>query len=116
AHADLPHLDARLVLARQVLDQLAEIDALLGEEVEDDALAAEEVLDVHQLHLQAALLHEALAGLQLALLQLVQAPALRAVAVADGPDDAPLGRLAEQLGGARRGGAEDGAQLVAALR
>ena len=72
ADADLPHLDARLVLAGQVLDQLAEIDPLFRQEVENDPLAAEQVLDVDQLHLEAALGHKVLASLQLAAFRLAQ--------------------------------------------
>ena len=93
ADADLPHLDARLVLAGQVLDQLAEIDALLGQEIEDDPLAAEQVLDVHQLHLQCAAARQPLAGFQLLLFLLAEPRPLLAVLVGQRADDPARGRL-----------------------
>ena len=99
AHADLPHLDARLILAGQVLDQLAEIDALLGQEIKDDALAAEQVLDIDQFHLQTPLLHETDARLQLAFLDLVQPFALGAIAFREQPNDSAARRLGDQLDG-----------------
>ena len=46
----------------QVLDELAEIDALLGKIVKDDALPAEEDLDVHQVHLEKPAGDQFLAG------------------------------------------------------
>ncbi len=103
ADADLPHLDARLVLAGQVLDQLAEIDALLGQEVEDDPLAAEQVLDVHQFHLQMALADEALAGRQFVGLDGVQSIQCGLVLVGQPAQDAAVRRLGQQLHGPRVG-------------
>jgi len=35
----------------EILDQFPEIDALVGQEIENDPLAAKEVLHVHQVHL-----------------------------------------------------------------
>src|SRR5262249_58961918 len=52
ADADLPQLDARLEVAGEVLNQFAEVDALPGEGVKYDPLAAEEVFDIDQSHLQ----------------------------------------------------------------
>ncbi len=45
----------------QVLDQVAEVDASLGGEVEDDLGAVEGVFGAHQLHLHVAGLHAFLA-------------------------------------------------------
>src|SRR5262249_21671675 len=42
ADTDLAHFDAGLVFPSQVLDQVAEIDPLLRQEVEHDAFAAEQ--------------------------------------------------------------------------
>ena len=44
AVADLLHLDARVQGLRQVAHQIAEVDALLGEEVEDHLRAVEDAL------------------------------------------------------------------------
>src|SRR5436190_5937307 len=102
AHADLAHLDAHAEVRREVADQLAEIDPRLGGVVEDQPRAVEHVLDLRQLHRQAALadleLRDAL-GLLLAL-RLLQP--LHHVVLARAPDDhlrriggrlAPLGQL-----------------------
>ena len=62
ADADLPHLDPGLERAGQVLDQLAEVDPLLGQVVEDHPLAAEDDLDVDQVHLEPSLGDELAAG------------------------------------------------------
>jgi len=43
----------------QVLDELTEIDALLGGKVEHSLLAAEQVLDADRLHLEVELLDQA---------------------------------------------------------
>ena len=58
ADADLPHLDPRLKIARQGFDEVAKVDAVLGEVEKDDPFAAEDVLDVDQFHLQPALSDE----------------------------------------------------------
>src|SRR5262249_55086842 len=65
---------------------------------------------------ELALADEAVAGLQLDALLLLDALALLAVAVAQAADDAPLSRLGEHLDGLRHRRAEDVADLVAALR
>src|SRR5207342_3462536 len=54
ADADLPQLDPAVEARRQVLHQLAEVDAVLGREVERDAVTAEADLDLGQVHLQLA--------------------------------------------------------------
>ena len=51
-------------MARQVLDQLAEIHALVRSEIEDDLAAVERVLHVHKLHIQLVLLDLLLADLE----------------------------------------------------
>ena len=53
AHADLAQLDAGVEDAGQILDQLAEVHAAVGGEVEHDLGAVEGILGLHQLHFQA---------------------------------------------------------------
>src|SRR5262245_38699241 len=72
AHANLPHFDARVKLARQVADQFAKVDPFLGDEKEDEPLAAKEILDVDKVHLQFTVANESLAFLEGKLLFLVQ--------------------------------------------
>ena len=59
ADADLPHFDPRLKLAGQLPHQLAKIDPVLGQVVDHDPLAAEQVLDVDQLHVELLLARSA---------------------------------------------------------
>jgi hypothetical protein len=54
AYSDLAHLDPRLEDAGQVLHQLAKIDALLREIIEDNSFTAVNQLDVNQIHLKPA--------------------------------------------------------------
>ena len=51
-HANLPHFDACLKLFGQISDQLAKINTSFGQKVDDDSFAAENSLDIDQLHLQ----------------------------------------------------------------
>jgi len=53
AGADLAELDAGVEFVSKVTDEAAEIDALFGGEVEEDAFAAEDVFDVDDFHGQA---------------------------------------------------------------
>src|SRR5262249_49995105 len=69
--ADLPHFDPRLELASQVLDQLAEIDPLLRQEIKDDPLSPQQRLDVHECHGKLSGLDKSLAGLKRLLTQLL---------------------------------------------
>ena len=55
AHADLAQLDARVEMPGQILDQLAEVHALVRREVKDHLAAVERVLHVHELHVQPVL-------------------------------------------------------------
>ena len=55
AHADLPHLDARAELRRELAHELAEIDAAFGREIEDQPRTVERLLDARELHAEAAL-------------------------------------------------------------
>ena len=114
-HADLAHFDARAILAGQVLDQLAEIDALLGQEKEDHPLAAEEMFDVDELHLQLTLLDELLAALQGALFPLAGGAGLGKVFGAHDADDLARRRFSQELNGAGRGLTQDLGHLDAAL-
>src|SRR5690606_5964282 len=59
AGADLAHLDARAVDLAEAADELAEVDALLAEVEERQALAAEDGLDLDDLHRQAEFLDDA---------------------------------------------------------
>ena len=55
AHADLPQLDARAEHGREILDELAEIDAAIGREIEHDLVHVERVLDIDELHRELVL-------------------------------------------------------------
>ncbi len=55
ARADLPHLDARVKLGRELADQLAKIDAPFGGEIKNQPRPVEQLLDARQLHLEPAL-------------------------------------------------------------
>jgi hypothetical protein len=57
AHADLLELDARAEHRREVAHELAEVDALLGREVEGDLLAVPLPLGVGELHDEAVGAH-----------------------------------------------------------
>eukprot|EP00913_Durusdinium_trenchii_P008773 g8239.t1 len=52
ANADLPHLDTCAELLRERFDEISKVDPFLGQIVHDDAFAAEEMLDIDELHLQ----------------------------------------------------------------
>jgi len=64
AHTDLAQLDPALELRREVAHQVAEVDAMLGGEVERDAVAAERHLDLGEVHLELAQLDPLLAVLE----------------------------------------------------
>src|SRR5262249_46895408 len=55
AHADLAHLDARAEFGGELADQLAEIDAAVGGEIENQLRAVERLLHARELHAEAAL-------------------------------------------------------------
>ena len=61
AHADLTQLDARMILAHQIHDQLAEINARGRGEIEDELAAIVQAFHIHQLHVQSAV-HDASAA------------------------------------------------------
>ena len=63
ANADLTHLNPSLKLARQRPNQVAKIDSVLRQIINDDSLAAEEMLDVDQLHVETHVLDLLLADL-----------------------------------------------------
>ena len=52
-HPDLAELDAHLEDRDEVLDQLAEVDAVLSREEEEDLLLVQEVVGAHELHSRA---------------------------------------------------------------
>ncbi len=116
ADADLAHFDTGTIFASQVLDQFAKIDAFLGQKIEDDAFTAEEVLDVHQLHLQVALLDELAATGELGDLLLVDLEGQLVVRDRHGADDLSTGRLAEQCHRPRRRLAQHVAGFLTAVR
>src|SRR5207244_3107370 len=62
ARADLAHLDPRVELAREVADQLAKVDALVGVEIDGHAARRGLHLDVHDLELEPAPARHLLAG------------------------------------------------------
>src|SRR5262249_45692238 len=115
ADADLAHLDARLVGAGQVAHQLAEIDALLGQEVKDDALAAKEVLHVHQLHLEPALADKALTDRQFLDLGDLQALQCAPVFLGHAAHNPAVSWFGEQLYGPDAGLTQHLADFEAAL-
>ena len=57
-HTDLAHVHANVEVRGEILDELTEINAILGGEVEHGFLATEEVLDPHGLHLETVLLYQ----------------------------------------------------------
>ncbi len=115
AHANLAHLDARPVFARQILDQIAEIDALLGQEIKDEPIAAEKLLDIDQFHLQSAFMDEVAAAEERLGLASLAGQQLLAVGVIQEANDAPFRWLLNELHGAWRRVAKDFADLQAAL-
>src|SRR5262249_49864557 len=54
AHPDLAQLDPAPEAGGEVLDELAEVDPMLGREVEGDPVAGERHLDLGQVHLEVA--------------------------------------------------------------
>src|SRR5262252_1283076 len=54
-HTDLPHLDTRTEFGGKLAHELAEIDAAVGGEVENQLRAVERLLDARELHAEAAL-------------------------------------------------------------
>ena len=54
---DLAHFDAGVILAGEFVDQFAEVHSMFGQEVEYDPLAAEEVFDGHQFHIERQILY-----------------------------------------------------------
>lgn len=64
ADADLAHLDPGLERAGEILDQFAKVDPLLRQVIEHHSFAAEDDLDVNQVHLEPATGDELLARLE----------------------------------------------------
>ena len=96
-------------------DQLAEIDPAFGQVVDDDPLAAEDVLDVDQLHLQAELGDVLLADVEFALGLLADAAGFELVFGRHRAEDVPLGRVFQGGDGRVVGLAEHLARLQAAV-
>jgi len=105
AHTDLPQFDPRLKLAGQELHQFAEVHPFVGQEIKHDALAAEQVFDVDQFHLQAHLADLVAADIVLAVAGLAEVLDALAVVVGEWSDDLPAGRLGDHRDGLRRTGA-----------
>src|SRR5712691_12061358 len=55
ANTDLPHLDPRPELRRELAHELAEVDPAVGGEIEEQLRSVERLLDACQLHPQSAL-------------------------------------------------------------
>ncbi len=53
---DLSHFDAGVILVGEFVDQFAEVHSMFRQEVKYDPLAAEEVFDGHQFHIELHLL------------------------------------------------------------
>ena len=83
----------------EIADQLAEIDARFGRVVEDEARAVEEVLDLRQLHRQAALADLELRDALRVLLALLLLQPLDDVVARRAPDD-DLRRVGRRAGAA----------------
>ena len=64
AHANLSELDARAKHGGQILDELAEVNAPVRREVEDDLIQVERALDIDEFHRQAMQLDLLLADLE----------------------------------------------------
>ena len=134
ADANLAHLDAHPEVRGQIAHQLAEVDARLGRVIEDEARAVEHVLDLRQLHRQAALADLELRDALRLLLALLLLQPLHDVVPAGAADDdlrriggrlAPLGELrrharhgAERrpFGASRRPSARPGTTSVDEIR
>src|SRR5206468_3410443 len=54
-HTDLPHLDARVELSRQLTYELPKIHSAFGGEIENEPCAVERLLGLRELHSQATL-------------------------------------------------------------
>src|SRR5262249_16681056 len=99
AHPNLAELNAGLIFASKILDQVAEIHSLFRQEVKNNTLAAEEVFDVDQFHLELALRNEILASKELlpfVLMKLVEADKVRGGQRAE---DLATGRFAQEFHG-----------------
>src|SRR5207248_6198215 len=55
ADADLPHLDSRAELGRELADELPEVDASVSGEIKNQFRAVERLLDARQLHAETPL-------------------------------------------------------------
>ena len=84
-------------LLGQAFDEFAEIDAFVGQEEEDDPLAAEKVLHVDQLHRQLLFGDHVPADFVLFLLQFAQLGDANLVFGVHDPDDLPVRGL-RQIG------------------
>ena len=115
ADADLPQLDPPLKFPGQVFDQLAEVHALFRQEVKDNPLAAEQVLDVHQLHLKLAVFDETAAGLHFLPFGFLEAIQLLTIIRGDEAKNLPVRRLRKQLDDLRLGLREHLSDFLAAL-
>ena len=57
ACSDLSHFDAGVILVCEFVDQVAEVHSMFGQEVEYDSLAAEQVFDGDQFHIELHILY-----------------------------------------------------------
>src|SRR5262249_32757408 len=115
ARADLAHLDAGAELASQVADELAEVHALLGVEVDGRAARARREFHVDDLHGQPMLARLPLARDDGALLALAPLAPLADLGLGRRADDALIRTIAFELG-QRPSRATDLAHDLAGLR
>ena len=116
ADANLPHFDARLKFAGELLHQLAKVDAVLGQVVDDNSLAAKHMLDIDQLHRQFEFGHVAAARFELVLLAEFHAAHFAVILGAHHPQDLALRRIVEFREGVVGGLTQNFAHLQAAIR
>ena len=89
ARPDLPHLDSRPVPLRQFLNKLAKVDPRRRPKVEDDPLAAEQVLRGHDLHVEAQLVYDRGTMVHIVAQVGVQVVVLVDILLGGPPQDAP---------------------------
>ena len=115
AYPDLAKFDACVALAGQVFNEFAEVYSLLGQEEEDDPLAAEEMFDVYQFHLKLTLSDELPTYLQFLLFEVFEFEPMQMIGLTDSSDDASASRFGNGGEPFGRGGAEHDADFMAAF-
>src|SRR5262249_31009650 len=101
--------------SREVLDQLAEVNALLRQVVEDNALPSKNDLGVHEVHLQSALGHQFTASGEVGLLLVSEPRVLDFVLGRGQTNDFTVHGVGQEARGGLGGAAENVPQLEAAI-